>query len=251
MELLLDDIDQVQAMSLMVMPGDTTLSTLLSKEDYDFVAAEIKAKTGQGMLLFQKMRPLFISSQLEVMNAGAEMTLPLDLHLDAMAKEQGKVRLGIEKFEQQAAAVKAIPLTTQAEMLVEGLRMTDEEKAAKSTIEDMIEMYRAGELDSMLTMTDSDENMPDNFEEEFLIKRNKVMAENIAKYSSDQTTFNAVGAAHLGGDEGVIALLRKHGYTVRAIKTSFKEAVPDTDERPDGIDEEEAPEEIDETKGGK
>jgi uncharacterized protein YbaP (TraB family) len=35
-------------------------------------------------------------------------------------------------------------------------------------------------------------------------------------------TFNAVGAAHLGGENGVIALLRKNGYTVKPIKTKFK-----------------------------
>jgi uncharacterized protein YbaP (TraB family) len=33
-----------------------------------------------------------------------------------------------------------------------------------------------------------------------------------------ESTFFAVGAGHLGGAQGVIALLREAGYTVTAIK---------------------------------
>ena len=47
------------------------------------------------------------------------------------------------------------------------------------------------------------------------------MADRIAAISKEQVTFNAVGAAHLGGKDGVIALLRKNGYTVKPIKTKF------------------------------
>jgi uncharacterized protein YbaP (TraB family) len=32
-----------------------------------------------------------------------------------------------------------------------------------------------------------------------------------------ESTFFAVGAGHLGGDQGVISLLRKKGYTVKPI----------------------------------
>jgi uncharacterized protein len=41
-----------------------------------------------------------------------------------------------------------------------------------------------------------------------------VMKTNMQKSSC----FFAVGAAHLGGDIGVIALLRKQGYNVKPIK---------------------------------
>ena len=34
---------------------------------------------------------------------------------------------------------------------------------------------------------------------------------------ADKPTFFAVGAAHLAGDDGVLSLLRKAGYTVSAV----------------------------------
>jgi len=39
----------------------------------------------------------------------------------------------------------------------------------------------------------------------------------IGEMSKDQKVFYGVGAGHLGGDQGVINLLRKEGYTVTPI----------------------------------
>jgi len=224
MELLLDDVNMSAAMELMLMPGDTTLTMLLSEEDYAFVKAKIKEETGAGMFMFERMRPLFISTQLSVGEGNSEMEVPLDMHFDNLAKEQEKKRLGIEEFGMQAEAVDAITLKKQADMLVEGLRDTT---SGNSEIEEFIEMYRSMEVEKMANSFEEDENMPENFEEAFLTKRNKVMAIKIAEYSTEQRTFNAVGAAHLGGDTGVIALLKEAGYTVKPILMSFNRELDD------------------------
>jgi hypothetical protein len=51
-----------------------------------------------------------------------------------------------------------------------------------------------------------------------LIKdRNSVMAERLEKLMQTDSTFCAIGAAHLPGENGVLQLLRKKGYTLRAI----------------------------------
>ena len=52
--------------------------------------------------------------------------------------------------------------------------------------------------------------------------RNKTMAKQFSKISKDQTLFCAVGAAHLVGDKGVLALLRKKGYTVEPVVFKWK-----------------------------
>jgi uncharacterized protein YbaP (TraB family) len=40
----------------------------------------------------------------------------------------------------------------------------------------------------------------------------------IAAAAAKEPTFFAVGAGHLGGNTGVIALLRKQGYTVKPVQ---------------------------------
>lgn len=49
--------------------------------------------------------------------------------------------------------------------------------------------------------------------EKFLDERNNNWIPEIAKFSKEASTFYGVGAAHLGGDQGVVNLLRKAGYT--------------------------------------
>jgi uncharacterized protein YbaP (TraB family) len=44
--------------------------------------------------------------------------------------------------------------------------------------------------------------------------RNKNWIPLMAEQMPENVTFFAVGAGHLGGEEGVIALLRKEGYVV-------------------------------------
>ena len=50
-----------------------------------------------------------------------------------------------------------------------------------------------------------------------LINRNKNWIPEISKYAKEKPTFFGVGAGHLPGENGVINLLRKAGYTVKAV----------------------------------
>jgi hypothetical protein len=48
--------------------------------------------------------------------------------------------------------------------------------------------------------------------------RNENWVVKMSDIMKDKSTFFAVGAAHLPGEQGVIKLLRKSGYTVRPVK---------------------------------
>jgi uncharacterized protein YbaP (TraB family) len=51
-----------------------------------------------------------------------------------------------------------------------------------------------------------------------LYDRNKRWADQFEVISKQKSTLYAVGAGHLGGEQGVINLLKQKGYTVRAIE---------------------------------
>lgn len=51
-----------------------------------------------------------------------------------------------------------------------------------------------------------------------LAGRNKLWMEKIPALINEKSTFIAVGALHLCGDEGLIHLLREKGYTLRPVK---------------------------------
>lgn len=217
LEILLDEIDSKTIMSLMTMK--TSLDKLLSPEDYKFVKDEINSKYGLNILMFNKMKPFFISSQLMAGKMKQDMPTALDPYLLAKARKLNKKCLGIEKFEHQISAIDKISLEEQAEMLIEGLKDTTSQDAK---FEELLETYLKMDIEKMIELS-KDTTLPKNFEKAFLIDRNIKMAKNIHKQIRKQPIFVTIGAAHLAGENGVMHLLRKKGYTIRPVKMSFIE----------------------------
>jgi hypothetical protein len=60
--------------------------------------------------------------------------------------------------------------------------------------------------------------MPAKFYKALVTDRNVKMADRIDAFIKKEPTFIAVGALHLPGADGVVALLRKKGYTVEEWK---------------------------------
>ncbi len=216
MEVLMDEVDQKGMREQMLMK-DGSLKKLLSEEDWKELDKALKDKLGMGALIFDKMKPFFVSAQL--MQSGLKKDMPLALDLDFLkkARDGGKAALGIEKIEEQLSAIDAISLEEQAKMLMSNVKDTT---SKAEQFDKMIGAYLKGDLNALGELM-NDTTMPANFTEEFLDKRNVVMAKNIGKFAKKQSTFNAVGAAHLGGEKGVITLLRKKGYTVEPVPFKF------------------------------
>ncbi|MDR7208105.1 TraB/GumN family protein [Flavobacterium piscis] len=54
-----------------------------------------------------------------------------------------------------------------------------------------------------------------------IVNRNKIMANSIDSIAKTGSLFSAVGAAHLAGNDGMIELLKRKGYTVKPIIDTF------------------------------
>jgi uncharacterized protein len=219
MELLMDELDMKEVQDAMFM-ADNSLDKLLSPSDYKLLDSIVKEKTGQGLLMFNKMKPFFLSSQLMQIDMAKDKADALDLYLLNKARDAGKICLGIEEFSDQINAIDAIKLENQVEMLLDGL--TDTVTSTEDKLEELVEAYLEGDLDKMYELT-KDTALPVEFNQAFLIDRNIKMAKNIHKFIKKQSTFNAIGAAHLPGEKGVINLLRKRGYTVEPILFEWTE----------------------------
>lgn len=218
MEVLLDEVDPATVQAAMLMK-DKTLKDLFSEEEFKILDRALKEKIGQSALLFNMVKPFFISAQLMQSDLKQDMPLALDMHLLKMAKDSGLIGLGIEKFQAQVDAINSISLEDQAKMLMESTIDTISDDSTKMI--ELLDGYLAGDITSLIELM-KDTTMPEEFNKEFIVKRNRVMAKNIIKFSKTQPTFNAIGAAHLGGDEGVISLIRSKGYVVKAIPFKFK-----------------------------
>ncbi|MES2627330.1 MAG: TraB/GumN family protein [Bacteroidota bacterium] len=218
MELILDEINQLEVAQSMIMM-DHSLDQLLTPAQYATVAAVLKEKTGMELSLFNNVKPFMLYTQLSQTEIPQDMDQPLDGYFLKIARENKMKILAVEKLSEQLAAVNSISEQDQANMLVKMLEDTG--SAGTQEFEKLIAMYLEQDLGKMTALAD-DPGLPKELMEQFLVARNQVMAERISGFMKDQSTFTAIGAAHLGGPTGVIALLRKQGYTLNPVPFAFK-----------------------------
>lgn len=109
------------------------------------------------------------------------------------------------------AVFDSIPYADQAKMLV---TLMDSLPQARQEFSKMVEVYKKQDLAGLYSMTLESDFEMENQQEVLLTSRNKRWIPIIEKQVAEKPTFVAVGAAHLGGEEGVIALLRKQGFSV-------------------------------------
>jgi len=110
MEILVSDI-KPEVMKKATIMKKGSIKELMSEEDYKLVAKVFHEKTGANLLLYDKMKPFFLSSQIEQADMPKDMDEALDLHFLKLAEKQEKATFGVEKFEQQVAAIDKISKT--------------------------------------------------------------------------------------------------------------------------------------------
>ncbi len=202
-----------------LMPGNS-LKKLLSEPDYQLVATEFKQVTGYDLAMFNMMKPIMTATTLSLGYAEKEVdTLrkftgqPLDLYFAVEAKKKGKAVTPLETMEQQMAFLfDHDPVEKQAADLV---KLVKEKKDTKGQSQHLTDLYLAGDLEGMWKLGQQHEEKYGDLS--YLVKeRNQTWMGKLPTIMAVRPTFVAVGALHLPGPEGLIALLRKAGYEVKA-----------------------------------
>lgn len=216
-ELIIDEIDPESTKELMLME-EGSIADYLSDEEYHLLDSVMKARTGQPLMLFEKMKPFFLSSQIMQTMMPKEMPLPLDMHFIDTARKMDKNILALEELSDQIGAIDKMSVEEQVDMLMDGL--TDEENSMEKQFTRLVDAYVAQDLDSLQVLM-RDTALPESFGKELIVNRNKGMAKALHKIMKKQSVFAAFGAAHLVGEKGVIELLRQKGYEIEPVRFDF------------------------------
>ena len=218
LELNMDSINTFQLMDELIMEPPNRLDSLLTNKEYEMVSQYFKDTLGIGLMIFNKMQPIYTSQLISFEKIKKDQDVALDIYFFNEAKKQNKTTVGLEFMDEQLNAFKSIPYDVQAKELFKAVE--NAYKGEGQEIDELIEYYLNEDLDKLLELTLNSQFMDEEiniiFKQVFLIDRNHKMAERSIKYIKSGPTFIAVGAAHLPGNEGVIENLRKKGYTVEA-----------------------------------
>jgi uncharacterized protein YbaP (TraB family) len=214
-------------LSKMYMNNDTTLADLLPEEDYEMVATHFE-EMSMPMMFMGKIKPMFLTilagedmkpGENPMSMMGGEGMKSYELELTERAKTAEKPIVGLETAEFQMSLFDSIPYTAQAKMLLETVRTEKEEDGEEiNAMDQMIELYTTQDIVGMQSLMSDDPAGIGGYEELLLLKRNRKWIPVMEALMTEETVFFAVGAGHLAGDEGVIALLRKAGYTMTPVK---------------------------------
>lgn len=209
---------QFKLMSKAFMAGGKTLRDLLPAEDYAFVHAKIE-ETGIPASMLERLKPLFVSSMLTGdseggMGAADSRMTSVEMELYRMARRRRFETGGLETAEYQMSVFDSIPYEAQAKMLLQTLRSSSGDSDGE--FEKMLELYRNQDIQGMQSMLQEEGYGIDQYENLLLTNRNENWIPIMDRLMREKPTFFAVGAGHLGGERGVVALLRKAGYRVSA-----------------------------------
>ena len=215
LELDLDDPTvMLKTMQHIQMKNDTTLKDLLSAPDYDSLVVHFRKLTGMSLEMMTSMKPELIETLMYPALLGCDGAEAWEQKFLQMAKANQMQVKGLETVDDQLKIFDAIPYKTQAEELAQTFNNID---SIKQNFNAMLDLYRQKDLDALHAMMYDDEEFS-KYDDLLLKNRNEKWIPVIIEEAKLKPTFFAVGAAHLGGDNGVIALLQKKGYTVHPVQ---------------------------------
>ncbi|MCH2043471.1 MAG: TraB/GumN family protein [Saprospiraceae bacterium] len=217
------DMSNMMGMSMKMLSmapmKDAKLVDLLSEEDYTLVKNYFEKEASSPELkmmpfnMIENWQPMLLQSFLYVDIIG-KPTEAYEMKFLGMAKQQKKMEYGgLETVEDQMAVFQTMPYKDQAEALVELIKeLKSEDGTAAKEFQAMVDLYKQQDIEGLLEVSSEEYEETEDFQENLINKRNRNWIPKIGTFAKQKSTFFAVGAGHLGGEEGVLNLLKKEGY---------------------------------------
>jgi uncharacterized protein YbaP (TraB family) len=215
LELDMDDPMMVlKMMQLLQLPKGQTIKQLFGDSAFKTFDEQYKKITGSSAMMFNTFKPFMLMSMLTEKSLSCTARESYEQTFIAMASKQKKNIKGLETIEDQVAVFDSIPDSTEIANLKS--MVLDFNKGVEE-FKKLVAVYKTQDVDSIYGLTNQSPELMEA-ENELLVKRNSKWIPVMKSSMQQGSSFFAVGAAHLGGDIGVIALLRKQGYTVKPVK---------------------------------
>ncbi|MDX6190280.1 TraB/GumN family protein [Flavobacterium sp. Fl-318] len=192
----------------MVM-GKVPLSKKLAPEQLSKLNVILQKNAGMTIQQVDSFSLLTVMSLISMKSFGCTDLKFYEMNFIEMAKKRQIEVGGLETVKSQCESFE------NAYSDVEMIAMLEETSADETT--KLVANYKNEDMESLYKLTTDEKIMNLKAKKYMLDDRNanwiKIMPEQMKK----ESVFFAVGAAHLGGDTGIINLLRKAGYTVKPV----------------------------------
>lgn len=169
-----------------------------------------------------RFRPSALAMNLEVaefakITPGFNPLKLIDSYFQDEARKSGKRVMGLETAEYQ---IEVLYGSSSVDEEVEALmKIVDNPEATREAMMRLADAYFAQDIEAIGTCIAAGVEADDVEEWERLLgRRNRNWIAQMPAIMEAQPTLFVVGAGHLVGEDGVIALLKREGYKVKAVK---------------------------------
>lgn len=211
MEMKLDTDAFMQFGTSMMLAPDSDLKSLIGEKMFDRVV-QAMASYDMPEQVVRQLKPWAIVAVLSMPKSSGGLIL--DMVLYQRATGNGKPASGLESAGEQLAVFEGLSLQDQIELLDMTLKNLPFQQ---QMFEQLIEAYAADDLKRLTDIAQLDHEQSQSASaRRFMTRlnddRNRRMVQRIIPYLEQGNTFIAVGALHLAGPRGILALLRQNGY---------------------------------------
>lgn len=226
-EMIMSEATTPQSQQVMMgyamAPQDSLLTTVLAPAQIDSLNTMLKRYMGPmgSANQFAQLKPAMLSTLLALMQS--QTIFPnfnpqqqLDGEIQKRGAALGKEIGGFETIQDQCNALFGSSIIEQAENLMDMVRHDDQ---SAGMAKKLAQAYLSGDLNAMLALMEDPANgASEEWTERMINRRNANWMRVMAGLLPTASVLIAVGAGHLPGDEGLISLLRKNGYSVDPVK---------------------------------
>lgn len=202
------------AQSLSTIP----LSDKLSPEQCNLLDSILQEKFHLSLEQVNNFHPMIIVNMLMTEPFEEEM-ISVESHLIEIAVECGIKIKGLE------TARKQMKIGNEVFTPEELIRLLTDSSDSKEVIDLAINSYLSQDITALAQSATDPRLMPKKAQKILLNQRNKAWAKKIPLLMEKGPAFFAVGAGHLGGQDGLIELLRNRGMNIQPIKINLTPAI--------------------------
>ncbi len=224
--LLLEEVDfgemlapasQLQMLSRGMLPAGQSLDSVLTAETLALTEKRLAA-AGLPSAPLKLFKPWMLALTLmaqEWQKAGFESDLGLDKHFYDRARADKKPVQALETLEFQISQFDAMTLAEQDRLLASTIKELDTQIPAMT---ELANAWRDGDTVTLERILLRDLKSEAALYQRLLVDRNRTWLPKIeALFSRRAPAFVVVGAAHLVGADGLVAMLRARGFTVEQL----------------------------------
>jgi uncharacterized protein YbaP (TraB family) len=208
---------QMRTLARGLLPAGQTIDMVVSPATYALVATRTQS-LGLPLEPLRRFKPWMLALTvvaLEWQKAGFDDAYGLDRHFFDLAKADGKPIQGFESADFQLGLLDGLSPADQDRMLAESLKESETELGSVVTL---ATAWKNGDAPTIERIVLTDMKSDPVMYRRLLVDRNRTWLPAFETLLSRKARpFVVVGAAHLVGPDGLLALLKAKGYTLQQL----------------------------------